>query len=482
MAIFSRKGMRVKAAALAILVVAAVTVCALWWGGDEAPPTATVQRGALVVTVEEPGELWVANHTIVNNPVDQRVLIKSIVPDGKIVEPGEMILELEAAGLTDQVNQQKLVVEDARSKLLKEKDRCAVEASEDARALLAARAEVEEAAAKLQRYEQLECRTRQLELQDKLELARHEAMLKQSELEFKQEANTNPALIESPPYSRKELSRLAVEVQKAQLAVDEAANALNLFNTYEQAMQLRKLADELAEARGELALREAESAEHGRLATVTLAHLELALETPQKRQAQLEVALARLTVAADHRAIVTHASRFSVGDQVNMGRSILILNEMGSELVRMRVYEAKAAAIRPGQPVRVTLESMPGAPLSGSVLRVDRVASVTDGYNSPGVRSQYVYVKLDQPGQSLKPGMKAQVKVEVQRRENALLAPVQAVHHDDQGYWAWCWRRGKAQRLAVRLGLVGTEQVEIQDGLREGDRVLLDEPQGGDDA
>ena len=484
MTIFSRKRTWVKAGMLAILLAGAATACALWWGGDEAPATATVQRGVLVITIDEPGELWAPGRTGIGNPVDQQVLIKSIVPDGKSVEPGEVILELEAAGLADKLNQQKLAVEDARGKYLKEKDRAAVEASEDARVLQAAQSAVQRAAAELERYEQLDCRTRQLELQDKLELARREAMLKQNELEFKQQANVNPALRDSPPYSRKELSRLGVEAQRAQLSVDEAGSALDLFNTFEQAKQQRGLADKLEKARSELALRQVESTEHQTLAAARLAHLELALETPQTWQTQIEEALAKLTVVADRRVIVTHAYPTGVGDQIRVGRGILTLNQIGSELVRMQVYEAKAAAIRPGQPVRVTLESMPAAPLSGRVLRVDRVASdYGDESQQPiGARSQYVYVKLDQPGESLKPGMKAQVRVEVQRCENALLAPVLAVHHDDQGYWAWCWRRGKAQRQPVRLGLVGAEQAEILEGLSEGDRVLLEDPEGGRDA
>jgi len=99
------------------------------------------------------------------------------------------------------------------------------------------------------------------------------------------------------------------------------------------------------------------------------------------------------------------------------------------------------------------------------------------GYINPGVNAQTgaVDVKLDVPlaPEVLRQDMTVSVDIEVARRPQALLLSSAAVHDADTGApWVLRVEDGRAVKVPVHVGLRAGGQVEILDGLHEGDRVL----------
>jgi hypothetical protein len=101
--------------------------------------------------------------------------------------------------------------------------------------------------------------------------------------------------------------------------------------------------------------------------------------------------------------------------------------------------------------------------------RIARLAPVLD----PATRTAPIEVEIPNPGFRLKPGMYARVTVTTDERKDALVVPTNAVVD-------YTGRRGVFVASAdstvtfrpVRVGIEESEQIEILDGVAEGDRIV----------
>ena len=89
----------------------------------------------------------------------------------------------------------------------------------------------------------------------------------------------------------------------------------------------------------------------------------------------------------------------------------------------MAYTETDAAAITPGQKVRLTFDAVPDLELTGSVLSVSPTATAISG-----VISYYVTVVLPKGDPRLKSGMTAQAEVLTKEIPGVLAVPSAAVH------------------------------------------------------
>ncbi|MGE5716210.1 MAG: efflux RND transporter periplasmic adaptor subunit, partial [Acidobacteriota bacterium] len=127
-----------------------------------------------------------------------------------------------------------------------------------------------------------------------------------------------------------------------------------------------------------------------------------------------------------------------------------------------------------GQTVRVTLDAFPEKTLTG-VLRSVGSVGASEKNDS---RSFPVTIALDQTDPRFRPGMVARCSIRGTRIPGALLLPVEAVHSDERGTFAWVSPAfGSPRARPITLGRSTAQFVEVREGLREGERVRLVEPE-----
>jgi hypothetical protein len=83
-----------------------------------------------------------------------------------------------------------------------------------------------------------------------------------------------------------------------------------------------------------------------------------------------------------------------------------------------------------------------------------------------------VDVLLPAPPARIAIGQRADVWIEVERRPGVLRVPVAFLRRDGAGDYCLVDRGGRVRRASVRVGLRGTDLVEIASGLEPGDLVL----------
>jgi HlyD family secretion protein len=144
----------------------------------------------------------------------------------------------------------------------------------------------------------------------------------------------------------------------------------------------------------------------------------------------------------------------------------MTLSPNGRTQIVVAIDEKNLHLIALGQQALVSADAYPKTKFNATLV-----------YINPGVNVQTgaVDVKLDvdQPPAVLRQDMTVSVDIEVARRPQALLLSTAALR-DADGASPWVLRvqDGQAEKVAVHLGLRSGGQVEVTQGLQEGDTVL----------
>jgi membrane fusion protein (multidrug efflux system) len=204
--------------------------------------------------------------------------------------------------------------------------------------------------------------------------------------------------------------------------------------------------------------------------------LEQARNAQSLAQSQLADARARLTQAEEQagKAVVraplsgvVSARPVNAGDVVAPGTALFTVVDPGSMRLEAAVPAAQLGQVRVGAPVRFTVSGYPGRTFTG---RVERINPSAD----PATGQVPVYVSIPNSDGTLVSGLFAEGRVAAEERE-ALLVPAGAVVEEAGARMVVRLRRGRAERVPVRVGGSDseTEQVEIVAGLAAGDTVLV---------
>lgn len=178
---------------------------------------------------------------------------------------------------------------------------------------------------------------------------------------------------------------------------------------------------------------------------------------------QRRVAVVRATLLAPFDGLVTRRLR-EPGDTVTIGSTVLRIVDTGRVYVSAAVDETMLPLLAVEQSAAIFF---PGAaePLMGRVTRISWEADRQ-------THELLVEVTPERLERRVAIGQRADVRVEVARREQVLRVPVRMIHHDDMGAFVYADRDGKITQVRPRLGLTGRDRVEVLDGLAEGDVVL----------
>jgi HlyD family secretion protein len=184
---------------------------------------------------------------------------------------------------------------------------------------------------------------------------------------------------------------------------------------------------------------------------------------------QRRVAMVRATLLAPFDGLVTRRLR-EPGDTVTIGSTVLRIVDTNRVYVSAAIDETVLSQLAVDQPCTITF---PGA--SARVAgRVSKISWEADRQTHELI----VEVTPDRLERRVAIGQRADVRIEVGRREQALRVPIRMVHHDATGPYVYADRSGRIALARPRFGLSGNEYIEVLEGLSEGD-VLLGAPGTG---
>ena len=124
-------------------------------------------------------------------------------------------------------------------------------------------------------------------------------------------------------------------------------------------------------------------------------------------------------------------------------------------------------------------DAIPDVMLEGKVLLVGVLAQ-DGGWRDPNRRDYTVTVELEgEEGLSLKPSMRCRGRIYIDQVEDVVYVPVHAVGREGMQPYVWLRSGDGYIQHPVSIGDSSELYVEIEEGLEEGDLVLLREPEAG---
>jgi len=181
----------------------------------------------------------------------------------------------------------------------------------------------------------------------------------------------------------------------------------------------------------------------------------------QYRLATLE--LSYTTVVAPISGVIASRS-IKTGNFVQINTPIFRIVDNSRLEATLNVPERELATLRPGQPVTLVADALPGKSFPGTV---DRISPVVDA----GSGTFRVVSGFGEDAAGLQPGMFGRIRIDYDQRADALVVPRLALL-DDGDPAVFRVRDGKVARVPVKLGYAEGPWVEIRDGLAVGDRVV----------
>ncbi len=270
------------------------------------------------------------------------------------------------------------------------------------------------------------------------------------------------------------------QMQAAQARVDQAQAALD--NAKANAIQDDMKKQDAVAARAALAQAAANLASvksNARQIPIKAADIRTSKSGVVRAQAQLDNSQMQMkyTTILAPRAGVILQKYVEVGSIINSGRSSMAGTGAGTSVVQLgdlsRMYvlasvdETDIAQVDTGQTVDITLDAFPDEIFAGVVTRIDPQTVLAQN-----VTTIPVTVEITDPDARLKPGMNATCDFIVDRRENVLTVPTEAVKDQDGKYSVTVVKDGKQTERTVEVGIAGDETTEIVSGLKEGEEVV----------
>lgn len=294
----------------------------------------------------------------------------------------------------------------------------------------------------------------------------------------------------------------AQQVQNAQAAVQKAKAALDLARAPYTPEDVKQAQDAVAHAEQAVALAQKPyTPEQLKQAQDAVAQADAAVAAARKPftdadvsaaqaaadQARAQADQARANVATADAAVVAARAQLANASLVApvAGKVLLINNQVGENVtttsapivlgagdlvINGSIGEANVGKVRTGQDVDVAFDAYPGRVFKGTVKDVAPLALPTQT-----IVSYLATVAIGEGAQELRPGLTANLKIYVVRRDDAVLVPNVAI----QSY------RGKdivmlfppgardPQPQEVETGIQDRENTEVVSGLQDGERLAI---------
>jgi HlyD family secretion protein len=154
------------------------------------------------------------------------------------------------------------------------------------------------------------------------------------------------------------------------------------------------------------------------------------------------------------------------GEEARPGMPIMLVVDPSAMLVRVKVNQADVHLLRGGQPARISLDAYPELEFQG---RVDQVAPVgTTSRLTERVRNFVAMVSIRGNHPKLMPDLSAAVDVELERRDNVIVVPRDAVIGDEDSFSVRVMEGDRERSRAVTLGPMNDHEVVVTSGLEPG--------------
>jgi len=449
----------------------------------EAPATFRAVRGPLSIQVVETGSIQPREQLILKNEVEGQTTLLYLIPEGTQVKKGDLLAQLDGSKLTDQRLEQQITVQNAEAAFVRARENLEVEKSVAESNISKETLALKFAGDDLKKYLEGDYPNQVKEAEARITLAEGELKRATEKLEWSR------VLSKEKYVSATELEGDELAERKARLDVELAESALELLRGFTYERTKTKLESDLEQAGYSLERTKRKANADLVQAEADLKAKESEFQRQQAKLKKMEEQIEKTKLIAPRDGLVVYATStqggggrgggsepLAEGQAIRERQELIKLPTAEDMMAVVKVHESRLDKVRPGLPVRLTIDALPGREFKGKVLRIAPLPDATNMWMNPDLKVYTTEIQIDRNSEGLRTGMSCQAQVLVAEYDAAISVPVQAVVRQGARALVWVVRGGRTEERVVEVGLDNNRMIHVLKGLEEGEQVLLAPP------
>jgi len=472
-----------------IAAVAAVVLIVFWLKvvrGDQDPTsqlaTFVVKKGPLTISVLESGTIQPRDQITLRCEVERTTSIVRLVPDGSLVKEGDLLVELDASTLKDQIIDQDILVQKADAAYISAQESLAVIENQARSDTEKAELTLRFARQDLQQYEDGIYPKDVNDLQAKIRLA-------QEQVKRAEDVNDwSKKLYEEKYLSETEYTADRLSLQGRILEQDVAMSTLDLLKNFTHQRQIDQRTSDVNQAEMLLERTQRKASADVVQAKAELKARELEYKRQQEKMKKVEDQLSKTTIKAPMDGMVVYATGsggrgpfdrrepLDIGVQVSERQELINLPTTQSMKARVDIHETSLRKVQPGLPAVITVDALAGKRFLGKVGLIAPLPDARMMWANPDLKVYPADISLEDSDNLLRTGMSCKAEIVVAQYEDALYVPVQSVLRVGGKPTVFVVKDGSTEERQVEVGLDDNNVIRIISGLTEGEIVWMTPP------
>lgn len=264
------------------------------------------------------------------------------------------------------------------------------------------------------------------------------------------------------------------QLQINQIESQSASDPTNDAQIVAWQNELDSATTELSDMQSELAEQKslAKSADGVQVTDAAKAQMQATNNIAELEAASLEELLekGKQGLQAEFSGIISKAD-VSQGSAASQGMELITVASNEEVAVNVTVSKYDYDKLKEGQKAAVTIADHT---YKGTVSRISKMATT----NEKGAPVIWAEVKIDNPDDNIFLGVEAKVSIETGSAKGVVSVPANAVNTGKDSTFCYVVRDGVIARQDVETGISSSEYTEIKSGLKLGDSVISELPDG----
>lgn len=440
------------------------------------------------IEVISSGELEALRQTEIRSELESQATITDLVEEGELVKKGDLLVQFNTESIETNIEDELLKVETAKSDLVAAENGYEIQVNENEANLRQALLKLDLSEIELRKWEEGDLVKRLEDLNLAIEQA--ERRLAQRKEAYEQ----SQRLFDRGFLASDQLKNDEINFIDAQANLKTARSNKWVYETFELEKRRKQLTSDVEEARAELDRVKRQNASRLASKEADLTNRKRQLAIREERLAKLREQFEKATVRAPTDGLVVYGSTaersrrgwggdgpMQIGQTIRPNELIVVLPDTSQMVASVRVHEANAGRIKPGQRATIKVDAIRDTVFEAEVMEIGVLAE-SGGWRDPNLREYTVKLLLDETNakEELKPSMRCEAEIVIDRVEDSLAVPSQAVFRDGATTYVYTPEGAKFKRTPVNVGRRSTRFAEITGGVAPGERVLLREPSAGE--